>query len=129
MSRRVERLNEQLKREISDILRFEVKDPRIGMVTVTGARASTDLSLAQIFVSIPGDDAERTETLEGLSAASPYIRSELGKRMKIRKVPELRFRSDESLDYAMRIEKLLGEVLPPAPPTEASGDNSRSDED
>jgi len=129
MSRRVERLNEQLKREISDILRFEVKDPRIGMVTVTGARASTDLSLAQIFVSIPGDDAERTETLEGLSAASPYIRSELGKRMKIRKVPELRFRSDESLDYAMRIEKLLGEVLPPTPPTEASGDNSRSDED
>lgn len=126
MSRRVERLNEQLKREISDILRFEVKDPRIGMVTVTGARASTDLALAQIFVSIAGDEGERAETLEGLAAASPYIRSELGKRMKIRKIPELRFRSDESLDYAMRIERLLGEVLPPSQPVE---DNSRSDED
>lgn len=126
MSRRVERLNEQLKREISDILRFEVKDPRIGMVTVTGARASTDLALAQIFVSIAGDEGERAETLEGLAAASPYIRSELGKRMKIRKIPELRFRSDESLDYAMRIERLLGEVLPPSQPVE---DNNRSDED
>jgi len=129
MSRRVERLNEQLKREISDILRFEVKDPRVGLVTVTGARASTDLSLAQIFVSIPGDEAERAQTLEGLSAASAYIRSELGKRMKIRKVPELRFRTDESLDYAMRIERLLGEVLPPTLPAEETEDNSRGDED
>lgn len=126
MGRRVERLNEQLKREISDILRFGVKDPRVGMVTVTDARTSADLALAQIFVAISGDEAERAQTLEGLAAAGPYIRSELGKRMKIRKVPELRFRTDESLDYAMRIERLLGEVLPPS---EATEDNQRGDDD
>src|SRR5687767_7827915 len=116
MSRRIERLNEQLKREIADILRFSVRDPRIGDVTVTSATTSTDLSLAQVYVSMSGEPEEREQTLEGLNAAAPFIRAELSKRLTIRKTPELRFRTDESLDYAMRIERLLHQVLPPEGP-------------
>ena len=106
-ARRSERLNEQFKREIADILRFEVKDPRIGSVVVTGARVSRDLSNAQVFVLLPADPEARKETLSGLAAASAFVRSQLGQRLRIRKLPELRFTSDTSLEYANRIEQLL----------------------
>ena len=87
MSRRIERLNEQVKREVSDILRFEVRDPRVGVITVTEARVAPDLSIARV-----------------------YVRRELGKRLKIRTVPELRFEADKALEYGMHIEKLLSEI-------------------
>jgi ribosome-binding factor A len=107
MSRRVERLNEQLKREITEILRMEAKDPRLGVVTVTAVEASADLSTARVHVSALGDDAEKEETLEGLRAAAPFVRSELGRRLHVRRVPELRFELDRSLERALRIEELL----------------------
>lgn len=109
-SRRVERINEQMKREVADILRNNVRDPRIGTPVVTGARTSSDLSLARIFVLTTGDEAEQQQMFEGLQAAAPYIRSELGRRMRLRKVPELRFERDQSLEYGMRIERLLEET-------------------
>ncbi len=105
--RRIERLNEQFRREVIDILRGSVKDPRVGTVTVTGARVAPDLTLARIFISVPGDDAE---LLAGLAAATPFIRGELGRRLRIRRVPELRFEVDRSLEQAMRIEELLHEA-------------------
>src|SRR5688500_14571777 len=109
----MERLNEQLKREITDILRNSARDPRIGIVTVTRAQTSPDLTLARVFVSIMGDDDEKAATLEGLKAALPFVRSELSRRMRdIRRVPELRFEVDHSFEHAMHIEKLLSEVLP-----------------
>lgn len=111
-SRRIERLNEQLKREITTILRNEVKDPRVGWATVTAARVTPDLSLARIFVSILGEEAEKEEALAGLRAAASFIRTELGRSLRLRRVPELRFEIDRSLDYAMRIERLLHEALP-----------------
>lgn len=110
MSRRVPRLNEQLKREITDILRSEVKDPRIGFVTVTDVRVSADLSVARVYVSVMGGPREKEETLEGLRAAAPFIRGEIGRRMRIRRAPELRFELDVTLERAMRIEQLLREV-------------------
>jgi ribosome-binding factor A len=126
--RRIERLNEQLKREITDILRTEARDPRIGTVTVTRAQASPDLTLARVFVSLMGDADEKAATLEGLTAALPFVRSELSKRMRgIRRVPELRFEVDHSFEHAMHIERLLSEVLPkdspnvPEPPADADG--------
>lgn len=105
--RRSERLNEQFKREIADILRFEVKDPRVGSVLVTGARVSSDLSSAEIFVLLPADPEARKETLAGLKAAAPFVRTQLGHRLSVRKVPQLRFTGDSSLEYANRIEQLL----------------------
>jgi ribosome-binding factor A len=128
MSRRLERLNEQVKREVSEILRLEVKDPRVGLVTVTEARVAPDLSFARIYVR-PLDGAEE-ELFNGLRAATPYIRRELGKRLSARHVPELRFEADRALEHALHIEKLLSEVLPPerAEP-EAADDESEKDED
>lgn len=105
--RRIERLNEQLKREITEILRVEAKDPRVGMVTITGVEASADLSTARVHVSALGEDAEKEAALEGLRAAAPFVRSELGRRLHVRRVPELRFELDRSLERALRIEELL----------------------
>jgi ribosome-binding factor A len=108
--RRIERLNEQLKREITDIVRNNARDPRIGVVTVTRVQSAQDLSFARVFVSLIGDDEEKKQSLEGLAAAAPFIRSELSKRLSIRRVPELRFELDRSVEHALKIEKLLGEV-------------------
>ena len=110
MSRRIERLNEQLRREVSEILRTEVKDPRVGLVTVTEARVAPDLSFARVYVRPVGGDEE--ELFAGLQAATPYIRRELGKRLSVRHIPELRFEADRALEHALHIEKLLSEVLP-----------------
>lgn len=110
MSRRIERLNEQVRREVTEIIRTEIRDPRVGMVTVTGARVAPDLSFARVYVRPMGDDAEQNKAIEGLGAAAPFIRRELAKRLNTRTVPEIRFEADKALDYGMRIEKLLKQV-------------------
>jgi ribosome-binding factor A len=110
MSRRLERLNEQMRRDVSEILRNEVKDPRVGLITVTEARVSSDLSYARLYVRALDGNAEAM--IDGLKAATPYIRRELGKRLSIRHIPELRFEPDRALEHALHIEKLLSEVLP-----------------
>lgn len=112
MSRRIERLSAQLKRELSILIRTRVKDPRVGIVTVHHVRVTQDLTQATVFVRVPGDEAEVRGALEGLRAAAPFLRRELGSVMKIRRAPELTFREDESLDQALRIEELLAEVRP-----------------
>lgn len=106
---RVERLNEQLKRVLTEILRREVKDPRVGLVVVTGVEAAPDLTFARVYVQVPGDGDE-TETLVGLRAAAPFIRGQLGKSLRVRRMPELTFELDHSLEHAMRIERLLAET-------------------
>jgi ribosome-binding factor A len=128
MTRRVERLNEQVKREISDILRTEVRDPRVGLVTVTEARVAPDLSFARIYVRPLGGEEE--EMFAGLEKATPYIRRELAQRLSVRHVPELRFEPDHALEHALHIEKLLSEVLPhDAPQPDAADEESEKDED
>jgi len=121
-SRRIERINEQMKREIADILRNEVRDPRIGTPVVTGVRTSSDLSVARIFIMTTGDEAAQEQMFEGLRAAAPYIRTELGRRMRLRKIPELRFDRDKSLEYGMRIEKLLEQTRTSTDGTDGNDD-------
>lgn len=111
MSKRLARLNEQLKRELSGLIRTEVRDPRVGIVTITGVDTARDLGSARIFVRAVHDEA-LPEMLEGLEAAAPFLRSKLGQLLHIRKVPELRFQPDRSLEGARRIEEVLAEVLP-----------------
>jgi ribosome-binding factor A len=108
------RLNEQLKRELSERLRTQVRDPRIGHVTVTAVQVTTDLSFAKVHVLMGGDATEREAALQGLSAAAPFLRTALAKTLTIRRVPELRFQEDLTLEHARRIEKVLAEVMPPA---------------
>lgn len=121
--RRIARLNEQLKREITEILRSEVRDPRIGRPTVTGVAVTADLWMARVFVRPQPEGApepgagpvpdREAALLEGLAAAAPFIRRELGQELSLRRIPELRFEVDRSSESAARIEQLLREVLPP----------------
>lgn len=111
--KRAARLNEQLKRELSEFIRTEVRDPRVGSVTITGVEVAADLGSARVFVRTGGDQADLHSTLEGLIAAAPFLRSALGRTLHIRKVPELRFQTDRSMESALRIEKILSEVIIP----------------
>lgn len=105
-ARRTERLNELFRRELSRLLLTEIKDPRVLGVTVTDVRVTSDLSYADVYVTVEGGE-EGNEALDGLERASGFIRRSLGQGLHIRKIPEFRFRIDETLDQAGRIEELL----------------------
>ncbi|GIP43783.1 ribosome-binding factor A [Paenibacillus sp. J45TS6] len=107
---RTGRVSEQIKKEISILIQTELKDPRIGFVTVTGVDLTNDLSQAKIYLSVFGDDEQKNNSLKALDKANGFLRSELGKRIKLRHVPELIFKIDESIEYGSRIEKLLTEI-------------------
>lgn len=102
------RVGDQMKQEIADILMKKIKDPRIGFVTVTDVDLSDDLRNAKVFVSIYGGDKE--ETFKGLKSAAPFIRSELGRRMTMRCVPEILFRFDSTVEQGAHIMELLHEI-------------------
>lgn len=112
MARRLARVNSQLQREITRILRSQVRDPRVGTPVVTEVRVTSDLSFARVFVRLDGSDRERDQAMEGLSASAAFIRGSLGAELHIRRVPELRFVEDTSLEHAARIEQILRNVLP-----------------
>ncbi|MNI35719.1 Ribosome-binding factor A [compost metagenome] len=107
---RVGRVGEQIKKELSQIIQTELKDPRIGFLTVTGVEVTNDLSLAKVFLSVMGTDEKKEAALKALSSGSGYIRSELGKRIRLRIVPELQFKIDTSIDYASKIDTLLHQL-------------------
>ena len=102
------RVVDQMKQEIADILMKKIKDPRIGFVTVTDVELSDDLRNAKVFVSVYGGDKE--ETFKGLKSAAPFIRSELGRRMTMRCVPEILFRFDSTVEQGAHIMELLHEI-------------------
>src|SRR5690606_33937728 len=107
---RVGRVQEQIKKELMQILQTEWKDPRVGFLTITGVEVTGDLSLARVYISILGDDEKKEEALAALSRGKGFIRSELGKRVRLRVVPEIDFKFDHSMDYGARIEKLLHDL-------------------
>lgn len=110
---RAQRVAQEIKKEIAVILQREVKDPRIGMVTVSDVEVSRDLAYAKIFVTFLFNEDEEhiKQGLLGLEKASPYIRSLLGKAMRLRIVPELRFIYDNSLVEGMRMSNLVTQVI------------------
>ncbi|MDP2958583.1 MAG: 30S ribosome-binding factor RbfA [Longimicrobiales bacterium] len=121
-SKRIARLNEQLKREIAELVRAEVRDPRVGIVSVTGVQVANDLGSARVFVRVLGGEKDRAEALEGLRAAAPFLRRALGQMLHVRRIPELRFHEDRSMEQAMRIDRILSEVLPPAADEDGDAD-------
>ena len=123
--RRIDRLNEQLRREVAEALRRQVRDPRVAGVTVTGARTSPDLDLARVFVRLSPDEREARDQLEGLVAASPFLRTILGRSLRLRRVPELRFVQDSTQESAARIEELLRSVRPTDPDDEPDPQDDR----
>lgn len=107
---RQERLRELIKSEFGQILQRDLKDPRIGFVSVTDVELSNDFSHVKIFVSIMGNDEAKRSTMEGLESAKGFIRTELGKRIRLRHTPEVHLIADNSIDRGTRIFELLAEV-------------------
>ncbi|MDU2065773.1 MAG: 30S ribosome-binding factor RbfA [Sporomusaceae bacterium] len=104
---RVEKVQELIKQELSKMILTELKDPRIGFVTVTQVEATGDLRSAKVYLSLMGSDEEKAATWEGLQRALGHMRSEVGKRIRLRMTPELTLHLDESLNYSDHIQKLL----------------------
>ncbi|USK61251.1 30S ribosome-binding factor RbfA [Peribacillus asahii] len=110
MSLRSNRIGEQMKKELSDIIGRKLKDPRVGFVTVTDVAVTGDLQQATVYISVLGDAKQREDTLKGLEKAKGFMRSEVGQRIRLRKTPELFFEFDESIDYGNRIETLISQI-------------------
>lgn len=108
--KRADRVSDQMKQEIADILMRRIKDPRIGFVTVTDVDVANDLRNATVYVSVYGSDAEKQSSLKGLRSAAAFIRTELGKRMRMRHLPELLFRFDATVERGAHIMELLREI-------------------
>jgi len=109
--RRVDRIEEQLRIELSQILEREVQDPRVRLVTVTHVKVSPDLRHARVFVSSLGGNEERKRVLQGLKSAAGYARRSLGQRLHhLRRIPELTFDYDDALERETRIEQLLDQI-------------------
>ncbi len=122
-NRRADRVAEAIREEVATVLTGGVKDPRIvGFVTVTAVDVTRDLRHAKVFVSVMGSDTERKETLEGLTAIAPAVRTRLAKVLQLRFAPQIAFRYDPSVERAARIETLLTRVKDgQAPPPDEDG--------
>lgn len=109
--RRVDRIEEQLRIEISQILEREIHDPRVGLATVTGVKISSDLRHARVFITALGGEEDHKRTMQGLKSAASFVRHSLSKRLQhLKRIPELIFEYDESVEQSFRIEKLLDEI-------------------
>jgi len=107
---RTGRVGEQLKKELSYIFLSELKDPAIGFLTVTGVDMTSDLSQAKVYISVLGNEEQQNATLKALARSKGFIRTELGKRIRLRHVPDLLFLIDHSIAYGSRIEKLFDSI-------------------
>ena len=108
------RINEEVMRELSNIIRLEVKDPRISPVTsVVSVEVAPDLKTCKAYISVLGDDEAVKKTIEGLKSSAGFIRRELAHRINLRNTPEITFVSDQSIAYAAKMSKLIDEVNAP----------------
>ena len=106
------RINAEVQRELSSILRSEIKDPRIGMMTsVTGAQVAPDLKTCRVYISVLGDERVKEETIRGLKSAEGYIRRMLARNLNLRNTTELTFVLDQSIEYGVHMSKLIDEVV------------------
>jgi|SRR5699024_1522006 len=107
---RANRVAEQMKKEVGEIVTQEIKDPRVGFVTVTDVELTNDLQQATVYISVLGKEEEKEETLAGLAKAKGFVRSEVGKRIRLRKTPEIEFKFDEAHEYGNRIDEILRDL-------------------
>ncbi len=122
---RIRRVAEQIKKDLSQIINKQIKDPRVSAITsITDVQLSRDLRYASIYVSIYGSDIEKEETLQTLVRASGFIRSEIGRRIRLRYTPEINFYLDNSIEYGAHIEKVLKSLKEEENKDERSNENS-----
>jgi ribosome-binding factor A len=127
---RMRRVDEAIRKVLGDVLQRELKDPRVGFATVTGVRTSSDLSHAQVLVSVLqlGDEPEHTpeDTIAGLRSAVGFLQRRVGEELGLKNTPVLRFELDETVDRALRIQQLLDD--PPPPAVETPDDETSKDD-
>src|SRR5690349_24297322 len=110
MTQRTDRLDQLLRQEIGEILARDIQDPRIGFVTITDVETAPDLSTARVWVSVIGQPEEREQTIRALQRAMPFVRHELGSRVRLRRIPELHLRTDDTAQRGTRVLQLLAEL-------------------
>ncbi len=125
MTRRTRQVGELLREELTDIIRRDVKDPRIGFMSITTVDVTPDLRAARVYVSVLGTDDERSATLDALRSAAKFIRFHLKPRLRMRQIPELDFRDDRSMEYAQSISATLREIQAASPPSRTSDSNEQ----
>ena len=109
--KRINRISEEVRKVVSDLLLSEIKDPRIsGMPSVNRVNVSKDLKFAKIYISVLGNEEDKVNTIKGLENAKGFIRTEIGRRIQLRHVPEPLFFLDESIEQAIHLTKLIDEV-------------------
>lgn len=109
-SNRPDRVGEQIRHELTELLAREVHDPGIGFVTLTRVKMTSDLQLARVYYTLMGDESARRDTARALTRAAPFLRHQIGQRIRLRRVPELEFFYDESIANQDRIERILQEL-------------------
>jgi len=119
MTARTDRIDQLLRQEIGEILARDVQDPRIGFVTITDVETAPDLSTARVWVSVIGQPEERERTIRALERAMPFVRHELGSRIRLRRIPELHLRTDDTAQRGTRVMQLLAELEAGQTPEEA----------
>ncbi|MGX0165184.1 ribosome-binding factor A [Staphylococcus capitis] len=107
---RAERVGEQMKKEIMDIVNNKVKDPRVGFLTITDVELTNDLSHAKVYLTVLGSNKEIDNTFKALEKAKGFIKSELGSRMRLRIIPDLTFEYDKSIEYGNKIERMIQDL-------------------
>jgi ribosome-binding factor A len=110
VSQRTQRLDSQIQQELMELLRREMKDPRIGFVTVTHVETARDLGHAKVWVSLYGTDAEQEQSMAALNDATPWLRRRLAERLRVRHVPQLSLRRDDSIEAGDRVLRLLRQI-------------------
>lgn len=112
MTRRTERISSLIRQEISELLREQVNDPRLrSFISITRVSTSVDLSHTKVFVSIFGEEVSKDEVLQGLAAASGFLRRQLASRLRLKHMPELSFHLDESIEKGVRVLELIDELV------------------
>lgn len=108
---RSRRVGEQIQRELAELVQRELKDPRLGMVTISAVEVSRDMGVAKIFFTVFGEGHDVAQTIEGLNSASGFLRRELAHRMRLRVVPELRFQYDHSIEKGSQLSALINKAV------------------
>ena len=106
-SYRKERLNESIKALLGELILAKLKDPRVGLVTITGVEAARDLTSAKVYFTVMGDEKAREESRQGLESAKNFLRNTVGRELKLRNIPDFHFIYDDTLDRSIRIEEAL----------------------
>jgi ribosome-binding factor A len=118
VSTRQQKVEELIRVEVSEIVHREMKDPRIGFMSITQVEVTPDLRYAKVFISVLGDEEQKRDSIKALTSAAKFIRGELGKRIRMRVIPELDFRIDTSIEQGTRIFQLLQKIKKDEPEQE-----------